>query len=87
MTAIGDLEPRRRATVSGMVLSVVARRSPWVHTDVELSDGSGAVVLRFVGRTEVPGVSVGRRIVAEGTPGVHDGVLVIPNPLYEFVAG
>lgn len=87
VTAIGDLEPRRRATVAGEVLSVVALELPWVRTDAELGDGTGVVVLRFMGRAEVPGLSAGRRIVAEGTPGVRNGVLVIHNPLYQFVAG
>lgn len=87
MTSIGDLEPRRRATVAGEVLSVVSLESPWVRTDAELGDGTGVVVLRFVGRAEVPGLSPGRRVVAEGTPGFRDGVLVIENPLYQFVAG
>ena len=87
MTAIGDLEPRRRATVVGNVLSVMALKLPWVRTDAEVGDGTGVVVLRFMGRAAVPGLSPGRRIVAEGTPGLRDGVLVIPNPRYEFVNG
>lgn len=87
VTAIGDLEPRRRATVSGEILSVVAYELPWVRTDAELSDGTGVVVLRFMGRAEVPGLLPGRCIVAEGTPGLRNGILVVHNPLYQFVAG
>ena len=86
-TAIGDLEPRRRATVSGEVLSVASYELPWIRTDADLGDGSGVVVLRFMGRAEVPGLVAGRRILAEGTPSVRSGVPVIHNPLYEFVAG
>ena len=85
-TALGELEPRRQATVSGEIFSVVSYEAPWVRTDAELSDGTGVVVLRFMGRAEVPGLSPGRRIVAHGTPADRDGVLVIPNPVYEFVA-
>ena len=86
-TAIGELEPRRRATVSGEIRSVVSYELPWIRTDVELGDGTGVVTLRFMGRAVVPGLTAGRCIVAEGTPGVRDGALVIQNPLYEFVAG
>ena len=86
VTAIGKLEPRRRATVSGEILSVDSYDLPWVRTDAELDDGTGVVVLRFMGRSEVPGLSPGRHIVAHGTPADRNGVLVIPNPLYEFVA-
>lgn len=86
-TAIGDLEPRQRATACGEVLSVATYESPWVRTDVEVGDDTGVVLLRFMGRAEVPGLVQGRRIAVEGTPGLRDGVLVIPNPLYQFVAG
>jgi hypothetical protein len=86
-TAIGELEPRRRARVSGEILSVVSYEHPWVRTDAELGDGTGVVLLRFMGRAAVPGLTAGRRVVAEGTPGVRDGALVIHNPLYEFAAG
>lgn len=86
-TAIGELEPRRRATVSGEILSVVSYELPWVRTDAELGDGTGAVVLRFIGRHEIPGLLPGRRVVVHGTPAIRDGLLVIQNPLYEFEAG
>ncbi len=86
-TAIGELEPRRRATMAGEILSVVAYELPWVRTDAEVGDGTGVVVLRFMGRAEVPGLVPGRHIVAEGTPGLRNGVLVVHNPLYQFVAG
>jgi hypothetical protein len=86
-TAIGDLVPRRRATVSGEILSVRSYKSPWVRTDAEVGDGTGVVVLRFMGRGQVPGMVAGHRIEAEGTAGMRDGVLVMNNPLYGFVAG
>jgi hypothetical protein len=86
-TAIGELEPRRRARVTGEILSVVSYERPWVRTDVRLGDGTGVVVLRFMGRAAVAGLTAGRVMIAEGTPGFRDGVLVIHNPLYEFVAG
>ena len=87
ITASGDLEPRRRATMSGEILSVVSHELPWVRTDAEVDDGTGVVVLRFMGRALVPGLDSGRHIVADGTPSVRDGVLVVLNPLYQFVAG
>jgi hypothetical protein len=87
ITAIGGLVPRRRSTVAGEVVKVVSYRRPWVRTDVELSDGSGVLVLRFMGRSGVPGLEPGRCVTASGTPGLVRGALVILNPRYEFVAG
>jgi hypothetical protein len=72
--------------VTGEVLSVVSYERPWVRTDVELSDGTGVLVLRFLGRAGVPGVAPGRCVAANGTPARDRGALVMLNPLYTFVA-
>ncbi len=84
-TAIAALVLRQRAVVRGKVVSIVSYRLPWVRTDVELSDGTGAIVLRFMGRAELPGLAVGRCLLAEGTPALERGLLLMRNPLYSFV--
>jgi hypothetical protein len=86
ITAIGELMPRRRCTVEGKIVTVTWYRRPWVRTDVELSDGTGVVVLRFMGRSGIPGLRSGRHLVASGTPGRDRGELVMLNPNYTFVA-
>jgi hypothetical protein len=85
LAAIGAVVLRRRTTVRGRIISVVSYRLPWVRTDVELSDGTGVILLRFMGRAELPGVAMGRCMTAEGTPAVERGVLMMRNPLYSFV--
>jgi hypothetical protein len=84
-TAIASLEPRRRATVAGQIRSVRSYERPYPRTEAEVDDGTGTVVLRFVGRRHVPGLGPGRRVMAEGTPRRGRGVLVMLNPLYRFV--
>ena len=84
-TVIAALVPRRRAVVAGEVESVLSTERPWVRTDAVLDDGTGTLVLRFMGRASVPGIATGRRLVAEGTPALEDGVLLMRNPLYSFV--
>lgn len=54
-SAIGSLEPRRRATVAGEIRAVSSYERPYQRTEVEVDDGTGVVVLRFVGRTHIPG--------------------------------
>jgi len=86
-TVIAALVPRRRAVVAGEIESVRSTEQPWVCTDAVLADGSGTLVLRFMGRVSVPGIVAGRRLVARGTPALEDGVLLMRNPLYSFVTG
>ena len=85
-TVIAALVPRRRAVVVGEIESVLSMERPWVCTDAVLDDGTGTLVLRFMGRASVPGIAAGRRLVAEGTPALEDGVLLMRNPLYSFTA-
>jgi hypothetical protein len=83
-TAIAALVPRRRSRVAGDIQSVASFELPWVRTDAVLVDGTGALLLRFLGRSGVPGLAAGSRVVAEGTPSLERGVLLMRNPLYSF---
>ncbi len=85
-TAIAALVPRQRSRVAGKVESVVSFQRPWVRTDAVLVDGTGALVLRFHGRAAVPGMTTGACVVAEGTPALERGVVIMRNPLYSFAA-
>ncbi len=84
-TVIAALVPRRRTVVAGEIESVLSTERPWVRTDAVLTDATGTLVLRFVGRASVPGIAAGRRVVAQGTPALEDGMLLMRNPLYSFV--
>jgi hypothetical protein len=55
--------------------------------DAWLDDGSGTIVVRWLGREAVPGVAAGRRVRVEGTVGEAHGRLLILNPLYRFEPG
>jgi hypothetical protein len=83
-TAVAALVPRRRSRVAGEIESVVSFERPWVRADAVLVDATGALILRFLGRASVPGVRAGARVVAEGTPALERGVLLMRNPLYSF---
>ncbi len=63
---------------------MTAYERPWVATDVEVDDGTGMPVLRFMGRSGVQRMAPGHRITAEGTPGLSGGALVMLNPVYSF---
>ena len=81
---IAPAVPRQRTTFRGKIVSLDIGETPWVRTDAVLSDGTGTLVLRFVGRRSIPGLDVGRGVVVEGTPGREGDALVMVNPLYSF---
>ncbi|HVA05700.1 MAG TPA: hypothetical protein VNG12_03055 [Acidimicrobiales bacterium] len=83
-TAVAALVPRRRSRVICDIESVPSFERPWVRTDAALVDGTGALTLRFLGRSGVPGLAPGARLVVQGTPSIERGVLLMRNPLYTF---
>jgi hypothetical protein len=85
-TAISAVVPRRPTMLAGEIVAVVAHVRPWVRLNVELCDQTGTITLRFMGRTEIPGIHLGSRLLVHGTPWMEDGTLIMLNPLYEFVA-
>lgn len=83
-TAIAALTPRRRCRVEGEVVSLHEFGRPWVRTEAEIDDGTGRLVLCFDGRRGLPGLGLGVRITAEGTPAMRHGMPRMRNPIYEL---
>ena len=85
--SIGGVRHRDRVKVAGRVRSIAVKRgSNWNELRCSIEDESGAITLVFQGRTEVPGIARGTRLLAEGTVISHDHNGVIMNPLYEIIA-
>jgi RecG-like helicase len=77
---------RSHVKVAGRVRSVRVQPRVGVATlECTLIDETGGLTLVFLGRRKVPGITCGRRLVAEGTVGEHHGRLAILNPLYELL--
>lgn len=77
---------RSRVTVRGTidVLTVRARHdTPWL--EAELSDGTGRLTLIWMGRHEIPGIEMGRELLASGRISVAEGVRRLYNPDYELL--
>ncbi len=84
---MGDLRRGRDVQVFGRLRSVVYTPSETVPTlEAELFDGSDTLTLVWLGRRRIAGVEPGRKIMARGRVGLHDGRLAIYNPWYELLA-
>jgi amino acid transporter len=87
-TAVCDAKWREHAKFSGRIRSVSVRKVEGTPTlECTLSDGSGTLLLVFQGRSQIPGIERGARLVVEGTVGSWQRRLAIINPDYELVAG
>jgi RecJ-like exonuclease len=74
-------------TVAGRLRAVVYTPTEHVPTlEAELFDGSGGIALVWLGRRRIAGIEPGRRLIARGRVGVHNGQLAIYNPWYELQA-
>ncbi|MHB8245635.1 MAG: OB-fold nucleic acid binding domain-containing protein [Acidimicrobiales bacterium] len=83
--AMKDLLARRPATVQGRIADVTtveARHGPCFQA--LLADGTGSVLLVFLGRRSIPGLVLGTVVIARGTPRAESGRIEILNPLYEL---
>ena len=59
------------------------KRHSWLEAD--LVDGSGTLVLLWMGRGTIPGITAGRRLRVHGLISSRDGRRVMYNPSYELL--
>ena len=89
-TRIAELAPRQEATVVGEIssLRIVPRPDGSSWLEATLTDGTGALVAMWTGRTHNAGVKPGRCLTVRGrgSPTGPGGRLVILNPWYELLA-
>ncbi len=85
--AIGDMTPRQRARVAGVVRNIrIDPREGTGCIEATITDGSGTMVARWLGRSSLSGVRLGVGLVMDGIAltGEH-GELAFLNPEYELV--
>lgn len=89
VTPIGELSPRRRWRVAGVVQTIlVDPREGHGYVEATITDGTGTMVARWLGRPALAGMSLGAGLVLEGMcAGEAGGTLTVLNPEYELVPG
>ena len=74
-------------TVAGPLRSVTPKPAESLPSvEAEIYDGSGRVVLVWMGRRHIAGIEPGRVLVATGRMNLIDGQRVIYNPRYSLRA-
>lgn len=85
-TRIADLVPRATARVTGAVHSLAvqpAEAAP--RLEVELYDGTGILLLTWLGRRSVDGIRPGAYLTVQGRVTEVDDQLTMFNPGYELL--
>ncbi|MGL5828565.1 MAG: OB-fold nucleic acid binding domain-containing protein [Angustibacter sp.] len=85
-TPVGELPDREPACVCGTVRTITLRpRSGTPALEVELYDGSGSLTVVWLGRRNIAGIEVGRRLRVRGRVTQRNGGPVVFNPSYELL--
>jgi hypothetical protein len=82
---IASCADRCVVTVSGTLKAVTLRPRAGVPAlEAELWDGTGVLLLVWLGRRRIAGISPGRRLTATGRVATVDGRRALFNPRYEL---
>lgn len=86
-TPVAQTVDRERVRVAGTLRTVTLRPRAGVPAlEAELFDGSGSVMIVWLGRRQIAGIEPGRQLIVEGRIANIGGVRVIFNPKYELRA-
>jgi hypothetical protein len=86
LDTISDAPDRERVRLRGTLRTVTLRPRGGVPAlEAELFDGSGVIVVVWLGRRRIAGISPGRAIEVQGRIGAHDNTRVMYNPRYELI--
>ncbi len=82
---IGEAPLREHVKVAGVVNRLTVRPVEGLQSiEAAVSDGTGEATAVWMGRTSIPGLVLGTRVILEGVMGKQRGRKVIVNPRYEF---
>jgi DNA/RNA endonuclease YhcR with UshA esterase domain len=85
LIAISDVTLREKVTVQGTLKTVTLRPRGGVPAlEAELHDGTGSIVVIWLGRRRISGITPGRGIRVEGRIGLQDGERIMFNPRYSL---
>lgn len=84
---IADAPTRQRVKLAGMVRRITVRPIEGFEAlEVVLTDGTGMVTARWLGRRKIPGLLLGSRLAIEGVLGEEQGQRKMVNPTFEFLS-
>lgn len=88
-TPIAELKPRERATAAGVIQNIrIDPREGSGSIEATIIDGTGDMVVKWLGRSSMQGIQLGMGLIVEGVAGIGtDGHARFLNPEYDLVPG
>lgn len=84
---IADAPSRSHVKVAGVVRRITVIPAQGTESlQAQLADGTGEVVVVWMGRRSIPGLSLGTRVVVEGVLAEQRTGRRMVNPRFEFAA-
>jgi hypothetical protein len=81
---IGDCPVRERVRIAGAVRRLTVRPVEGFESlEAVISDGTGEVTAQWMGRSQIPGLRLGTRLILEGVMGRNEPLKIV-NPQFEF---
>jgi hypothetical protein len=86
---IAKVEQRTRCRVGGVITNIrIDPRQGGGTIEATITDGTGRIVARWLGRSSMKGIRLGVGLLLEGTSSIpEDGEMALLNPEYELVPG
>ncbi|MBA3630444.1 MAG: hypothetical protein H0W55_12385 [Actinobacteria bacterium] len=86
---IKDIAPRCGCRAVGVIQKIrIDPRAGTGSVEVTLDDGTGRLLARWLGRSKLNGIALGKGLEVEATAGDHAGdELVVLNPSYRLMPG
>lgn len=88
-TRIAEIEQRKRQRVAGVIQNIrIDPREGHGSIEATIIDGTGQMVVKWLGRPSKSGIQLGMGLIVEGAIGTTaEGEPMVLNPEYELVPG
>lgn len=88
ITPLSATTARKRYRVAGVIQNIrIDPRTGRGSIEATITDGSGTLVAKWLGRPTMSGIKLGAGLILQGVIGAQDGDLVLLNPEYDLVPG
>ena len=87
VTRISEVTARQRHKVAGVIHNIrIDPRTGRDSIEATITDGTGTLIAKWLGRSTLSGVTLGAGLIMEGVVGSQEGDLVMLNPDYDLLS-